>query len=88
LKDIPFFKQSIPYLKELEQPYSAKFLTLTNHFPYLLEEEDTMISLPETEEEVVNRYFATVRYEDESIKTFFEEMKAAGLYEDSIFVLY
>ncbi|MCA0989877.1 LTA synthase family protein [Pseudalkalibacillus hwajinpoensis] len=88
LKDIPFFKQSIPYLKELEQPYSAKFLTLTNHFPYLLEEEDTLITLPETEEEVVNRYFATVRYEDESIKTFFEEMKAAGLYEDSIFVLY
>ena len=88
LKDIPFFKQSIPYLKELDQPYSAKFLTLTNHFPYLLEEEDTMISLPETPEEVVNRYYATVRYEDEAIKTFFEEMKAAGLYKDSIFVLY
>ncbi len=88
LKDIPFFEQSIPYLKKLKEPYSAKFLTLTNHFPYLLEDEDRMISIPDTEEEVVNRYFATVRYEDEAIKRFFEEMKAAGLYKDSIFVLY
>ncbi|MBN8207139.1 LTA synthase family protein [Bacillus sp. NTK071] len=88
LKDIPFFEQSIPYLKDLKEPYSAKFLTLTNHFPYLLEEKDRMISIPETQEEVVNRYFATIRYEDEAIKRFFEEMKAAGLYEDSIFVLY
>lgn len=88
LKDIPFFEQSIPYLKELEEPYSAKFLTLTNHFPYLLEEEDTLIPLPDTSKDVVNRYFATVRYEDESIKKFFEDLKAEGLYEDSIFVLY
>ncbi|WP_377889737.1 LTA synthase family protein [Alkalihalobacillus sp. R86527] len=88
LKDIPFFEQSIPYLKELKEPYSAKFLTLTNHFPYLLEEEDTLISLPDTSKGVVNRYFATVRYEDESIKKFFEDLKAEGLYEDSIFVLY
>ncbi|MCA0987718.1 LTA synthase family protein [Guptibacillus algicola] len=88
LKDIPFFEQSIPYLKELEEPYSAKFLTLTNHFPYLLEEEDTLIPLPDTSKDVVNRYFATVRYEDESIKKFFKDLKAEGLYEDSIFVLY
>ncbi len=88
LKDIPFFEQSIPYLKELEEPFSAKFLTLTNHFPFLLEEEDTYIPLPETSQSVVNRYFATVRYEDESIKKFFEDLKAEGLYEDSIFVLY
>lgn len=88
LKDIPFFKQSIPYLQELSEPYSAKFLTLTNHFPYLLEEEDTFISLPQTSKGVVNRYFATVRYEDEAIKTFFEGLKEEGLYEDSIFVLY
>src|SRR5699024_4084473 len=43
LKDKPFFDQSIPYLLELEQPFYSKFITLTNHFPFELDEEDRSI---------------------------------------------
>ncbi|WP_165602779.1 LTA synthase family protein [Lederbergia galactosidilytica] len=88
LKDIDFFQQSIPYLSELPEPYYAKFLTLTNHFPYLLDPEDQWISEPETGQGMVNRYFTTVRYEDEAIKTFFEEIKETEIYDNSIFVLF
>jgi len=36
----------------------------------------------------VNRYFTTVRYEDEAIKSFFEQIKDTELYNNSIFVLF
>ncbi|MBS4201413.1 LTA synthase family protein [Bacillus sp. FJAT-49732] len=88
LKDIPFFEQSMPYLLSLPQPFYAKFLTLTNHFPFLLEPEDQFIPELETEQGVVNRYFTTVRYEDEAIKSFFDQIKDTDLYKNSIFVLF
>lgn len=87
LKDIPFFNQSVDYLENVPEPYYAKFLTLTNHFPFLLEEEDTFIDQADTEEDVVNRYVTTVRYLDKSIETFFEKLKEKGMYEDTVFVL-
>ena len=87
IKDIPFFEQSITNLKNLPEPYYAKFLTLTNHFPFLLEEKDMFIDQANTEEGVVNRYVTTVRYLDKSIETFFEKLKEEGMYEDTVFVL-
>ncbi|PKR84342.1 LTA synthase family protein [Heyndrickxia camelliae] len=89
LKDIPFFEQSIPYLKNLPQPFYAKFLTLTNHFPFLLQnEDDQFLNMDENNADLVHRYFATVRYEDEAIKRFFDLLKKEGLYKNSIIVLY
>ncbi|HEY4553741.1 MAG TPA: LTA synthase family protein [Bacillaceae bacterium] len=88
LKDIPFFEQSIPYLNSLPQPFYAKFLTLTNHFPFLLNPEDQFISEAQTEQGLVNRYFTTVRYQDEAVKTFFDQIKGTDLYENSIFILF
>jgi lipoteichoic acid synthase len=88
LKDIPFFQQSIQHLEELPKPFYARFITLTNHFPFLLEEEDQFIPEANTSETVVNRYVTTVRYEDEAIKTFFQDLKKRGLYENTMFVLY
>lgn len=88
LKDIPFFKQSIPLLQSLNQPFYAKFLTLTNHYPFVLDEEDVMIPRLQTGSGTLNRYVQTARYLDESLKIFFEELKKSGLYDDSIFILY
>jgi lipoteichoic acid synthase len=88
LKDIPFFEQSVEMAKELPQPFYGKFLTLTNHYPFDLDEEDKLISEYDSSSGTLNRYVTTVRYLDESIKALFDQMKQAGLYEDSIFVLY
>jgi lipoteichoic acid synthase len=88
LKDDHFFNQSIPYLKSLSQPFYVKFLTLTNHFPFTLEQKDEIIPEWTSEDGTVNRYFTTVRYMDEALKGFFERLKAEGLYENSIFILY
>src|SRR5690606_11603509 len=88
LKDIDFFEQSVEMVKELPQPFYSKFITLTNHHPFELAEEDRWVPEFDSGSKTLNRYFPTVRYMDESLKRFFEKVKEAGLYENSIFVLY
>ncbi|UOQ43908.1 LTA synthase family protein [Halobacillus salinarum] len=89
LKDIPFFEQSMPMLNKEKQPYYAKFITMTNHYPYITNNKNMeMIEPANTGDGSVDRYFQTVRYEDESIKKFFKLMKENGQYKDTIFVLY
>ncbi|MFC0299727.1 LTA synthase family protein [Virgibacillus soli] len=87
LKDKEFFEQSIKYLQTLKEPYYTKFITLTNHFPFELDEEDRSIEPYDSNSNTLNRFFPTVRYMDEAIELFFEELKAAGLYEDSIILI-
>ncbi|WLD93645.1 LTA synthase family protein [Alkalihalobacillus sp. AL-G] len=88
LKDVPFFKQSIKYLKELPQPYYTRFITLTNHHPYKYDEEDQMISTYNTEDPIVNRYPVTIRYTDHAIEQFIQDLKDEGIYNDSIIIIY
>ncbi|GAM14546.1 LTA synthase family protein [Mesobacillus selenatarsenatis] len=88
MKDIEFFDQSIEHLKAMPKPFFAKFITLTNHFPFELDEEDKFIDEYDSNSGTLNRYFPTVRYTDEAFKLFIEDLKAEGLYEDSIIVIY
>ncbi|RDY70638.1 LTA synthase family protein [Halobacillus trueperi] len=88
LEDHHFFEQSIPTLKELDTPYLAKFITLTNHFPFLLHEEDQTFETDVTSEPVVNRYLSTVHYLDQSVETFIEKLQEQEMYENTMFILY
>ncbi|HLR62408.1 MAG TPA: LTA synthase family protein [Lentibacillus sp.] len=87
LKDKPFFEQSIKYLQSMEQPFYSKFITLTNHFPFELSEEDSSIDKYDSNSSTLNNFFPTVRYMDEAAEQFFNQLKESGLYEDSIIVL-
>ncbi|MDC3416763.1 LTA synthase family protein [Aquibacillus salsiterrae] len=87
LKDKAFFKQSIKYLQSLDQPFYTKFISLTNHFPFELGEEDRSIEPYDSGSKTLNNYFPTVRYADEAFEQFFNQLKDAGLYEDSIIVI-
>ncbi|MGE7665735.1 LTA synthase family protein [Ureibacillus composti] len=88
LKDIPFFEQSVDLMTEMPQPFYSRMITLTNHYPFYLDEEDIMIPEYNSNSGTLNRYFQTVRYLDESIKVFFDELKEKGLYDNSIIVMY
>ena len=88
LKDIPFFEQSVEWLKTVPQPFYVRFITLTNHHPFSLERKDEYVPEFDSGDGTVDRYFTTVRYMDEALKVFFGRMKEAGLYDNSIFILY
>jgi len=87
LKDIDFFEQSMPLLRQLPQPFYTKWITLTNHHPFVLDEADRLLP-PYPESGLLDRYFQTARYLDEALKRFFEQLRKEGLYENSIFILY
>ncbi len=88
MKDIPFVEQTIPLMQSLKQPFYSRLLTLTNHHPFSLSKADEMIPEFGSDDGTVNRYFTTVRYEDEAMKLFINGLKAAGLYDNSIIILY
>lgn len=88
MKDIPFFEQSVEHMKEMPKPFYSKLITLTNHHPFYYDEEDQFIDEFTSNSGTLNRYFVTVRYTDEALKKFVEDLKAAGLYENSVIVLY
>ncbi|MFD1018746.1 LTA synthase family protein [Thalassobacillus hwangdonensis] len=87
LEDKAFFEQSIKYLKAQEEPFYSKFITLTHHFPFELPEDKANIDKYDSGSRTLNHYFPTARYTDESLEQFFQQLKDAGLYEDSIIVL-
>ncbi|MDR3189936.1 MAG: LTA synthase family protein [Lactobacillaceae bacterium] len=90
LKDKLLFYDSIPYLERLQQPFYAKYITVTNHFPYALDDidKDPNFHTTDTDSDVVNGYFETNHYLDQSIQEFFTYLKKSGLYDNSIVVLY
>lgn len=89
LNDKVMFADSIKYLERLQQPFYTKFITVSNHYPYQnLTGDDVGFPLAQTKDETINGYFATANYLDSSIKAFFDYLKASGLYENSIIVMY
>ncbi len=88
LTDEAFFEQTLDYLKGLPQPFYAKLLTLTNHYPFEIPEQYQYISPGETNNEIVNHYITTVRYLDEALKSFITNLKESGLYDNTMIVMY
>ncbi|AST96580.1 LTA synthase family protein [Shouchella clausii] len=88
LKDKPFFEESIPMLESLETPFYAHLISLTNHYPFNLDPEDATIERATTGDNTVDNYFQTARYLDEALEQFFADLKASGLYEDSVIMIY
>lgn len=88
LKDKIFFKDSVKYLEQLPQPFYAKLITLTNHYPYTLDKENQTIAKTKTGDSTVDGYVQTARYLDQSFAEFISYLKKAGLYKNSMLVLY
>ncbi|MBO0453880.1 LTA synthase family protein [Candidatus Enterococcus murrayae] len=89
MHDKPFLNQSVQYLEHLQQPFYAKFITVSNHYPYSrFKNEEDGFPVANTKDETINGYFATANYLDTALKEFFDYMKASGLYDNSVFVLY
>lgn len=90
LKDKLLFANSVKYLQHLQQPFYVKFLTVTNHFPYELdnEDKDPNFTTTNTGDETVDDYFVTAHYLDQSLQEFFNFLNKSGLAKKSIIMIY
>ncbi|WML48119.1 LTA synthase family protein [Neobacillus sp. PS3-34] len=88
MKDKPFFSESMPMLKSLKQPFYTKFISLSNHFPFEMDPQDTDFPAGNFGDDVVNQYFQSAHYMDQALEQFFNDLKTSGLYDHTIVVLY
>lgn len=90
LKDKLLFQNSVKYLEQLQQPFYAKFITVTNHFPFELDSEDenSNFTAPDTGDSTVDNYFVTAHYLDQSLEEFFNYLEKTGLDKKSIIMIY
>lgn len=90
IKDKVMFAESIKYLERMQQPFYTKFITVTNHTPFDMDEEDLDPSFKtaDTTDKSINNYFQTAHYLDQSIREFFNYLNKSGLIRNTMVVIY
>ena len=88
MKDKIFFRDAANYIQQLPQPFYAKLITLTNHYPYLLDKQNTDFPATKTGDKTVDPYVQTAHYLDQAFAEFLNYLKKTGLYKNSVIVLY
>ncbi|AUJ73147.1 glycerol phosphate lipoteichoic acid synthase [Staphylococcus epidermidis] len=88
LKDKPFFKASADYQSKMKKPFYSHLITLTNHYPFTLDEEDASIDKPNTGDSTVDGYIQTAHYLDQALEEYITDLKKKGLYDNSVIMIY
>lgn len=90
LGDQDFFSQSIPKLKSLPEPFMASLITLSSHTPFVLPADLVTLDIPAstTLDWLQVHYLESLHYTDQAIGLFISQLKEAGLYDDSLILIY
>lgn len=91
--DEELFRTGIRELAELKErnvPFYAQFITASNHHPFIVPEDRNRLQLIlETYKDTqVGSYLQAVHYADYALGTLIDGLKEAGLWDDTILVLY
>ncbi|MDJ0835934.1 MAG: LTA synthase family protein [Acidobacteriota bacterium] len=87
--DHDYFAQSLAYLKQEPQPFLAFLIALSSHHPYPNVPEayqNLFPTLPSNTEPA--RYLELANYSDNALAGFLESARAAGYWENSLFIIY
>jgi phosphoglycerol transferase MdoB-like AlkP superfamily enzyme len=68
-----------------EQPFLASYLTVTTHHDYVVPPDFEKKRY--VEDETLNDYLNTLRYQDQFLQQLFQQYQEMGLYEDTVFVV-
>ena len=89
ISDKSMFSQLVPILSQQKKPFFSFVITLTNHHPFSMDDEYKSLELKEEDMDTkFGDYLQTVRYTDEAIGQFVSDLKAAGLYDNTVIALY
>lgn len=89
LSDESYLKQVAHKIKSESAPFYTFVTTLTSHGPFEIPENKKYLNLPkELDENILGAYFQSIRYTDEAIKLFLEELEKDNLLENTIVMIY
>jgi lipoteichoic acid synthase len=88
LADGDFFRDVIPELRALREPFFSFLITVSNHHPYEVPEELTPFPLGGLANTLLGRYLQSVHYFDQSLGEFLRALADSGLLDRSVLVVY
>ncbi|MDM0464837.1 LTA synthase family protein [Clostridium perfringens] len=89
MSDESYLKQIGDKLKNEKQPFYTFLVTLTSHGPFEVPEDKQYLNLPQDlNENMLGAYFQSVRYTDEAIGKFINQLKEEGLLDNTVIMLY
>lgn len=90
--DDMLYKKTIDELERMDQndnPFYAQVISMTAHHPYTIPDDKRLIKLPERfDNTLVGDYIVSQNYADHALGKFIEDLKARGIWDNSLIVLY
>ncbi|MFF2890254.1 LTA synthase family protein [Paenibacillus sp. NPDC057967] len=90
--DDMLYKKTIDELARMDQndnPFYAQVISMTAHHPYTIPDDKRLITLPERfNNTLVGDYIVSQNYADHALGIFIEDLKARGIWDNSLIVLY
>lgn len=89
LNDLSFFEQAVDILKDCPKPFFSFLVTLSSHTPFIIPDQFKSLELlPEDQNTIFGNYLQAVHYADYALGRFIEKLRQAGLYDESILIIY
>ncbi|BBI34876.1 LTA synthase family protein [Cohnella abietis] len=89
LGDQSFFRQTIEQLKERQKsPFYALSITLSSHHPFKLPYSNQELDVGDLKGTIMGDYLQATRYVDSAVGVLIEELKDAGLWENTVLMFY
>lgn len=88
ISDGSMFTQTAEILSNYRGPFYAFIITLSTHNPFSVPPHERYIAKDDTSPNLVTLYVQAARYFDTVLGEFIEDLKARGLYDNTIFVIY
>lgn len=90
--DEELYRTGVEELAKLKQrgvPFYAQFVTVSSHHPFKVQESFRRMELPASlEDTMLGNYLLSVNYADYAVGRLIEGLKEAGMWEDTLLVLY
>lgn len=88
LDDHDFFEQTVPRIADNPDKSFHFLVTLSSHKPFELSEDKRFITLAEEDQNFFGDYINSIHYMDHAFGEFIDELKASGVYDDSVIIFY
>lgn len=88
LGDKSFFRQSLDVISDQKQPFYSFMITLSSHHPYTMPASEQKLELGELKGTMMGDYLQAAHYVDAALGELTDRMKAEGLWDNTILVLY
>jgi phosphoglycerol transferase MdoB-like AlkP superfamily enzyme len=89
LNDGDFLSKTAEFIQNQPKPSLSYTITLSSHTPFDITDQTKALGInPDDYPDMVGGYLENINYTDRMLGSFFDKLKAEGLYDDSLIIVY